>query len=98
MTPFILRPVAVCLLGLSLVLILGGVSILFAAGPVSLPFQPPNDDASIAYSSGLVITVDDRRTPSDLLAAWGGVLFLAGLIVSAAAAGLRLGQESTSHE
>ena len=98
MTTFRIRPVAVWLLALSFVLILGGVSLLFGATPLTLTLPPTGEEASVAYSSELVIAVDDDPSFSDLLAACGQVLLVGGLMVSAAAAGLRLGRRSADHD
>ena len=93
MTSFTVRPVAACLLFLAAVLILGGVSLLIGVNPSSLPFPPAGDvEVSVAYSSDLAITVDGESPVSGQLAVWGGVLLVGGLMVSAAAAGLRLGR------
>ena len=98
MTTFALRPVAIWLLALSFVLILGGVSLLFGATPITLPSPTIGEETSVAYSSELVIAVDDAPSFSDLLAACGQVLLVGGLMVSSAAAGLRLGRTSADHD
>ncbi|GAA1112664.1 hypothetical protein [Arthrobacter flavus] len=92
MTTFTLRPVACWLLALSFVVTLGGVSLLFGATPATLSLPTSGDEQSIAYSSGLVITVDDPFSLADLPTVGGQVLLVGGLMVSAAAAGLRLGK------
>ncbi|MBG6191069.1 putative phage tail protein [Arthrobacter sp. CAN_A212] len=98
MTSITLRPVAVWLLGLSAVLILGGVSLLVGTHPITLALPTSDDVAvSIAYSSDLEIAFDGESWVTDQLAVWGGVLLVGGLMVSAAAAGLRWGRTASGH-
>lgn len=99
MSSFSIRPVAVWLLGLSAVLILGGVSLLLGTPPIT-PVLPASGEVavSVAYSSDLVIAVDGEPWVSDQLAMWGAVLLIGGLTVSAAAAGLRWGRNGSGHE
>ncbi|MHA7275964.1 hypothetical protein [Arthrobacter sp. HLT1-21] len=94
MSPLSIRPVAAWLLVLSVVLTLGGVSLLFGVTPIALQLPSRETDVSTAYSSDLVIALDGEPSFSDALAVCGGIVLLGGLMVSAAALGLRLGKES----
>ncbi|MBE0010406.1 MULTISPECIES: hypothetical protein [unclassified Arthrobacter] len=99
MNSFTIRPVAVWLLVLSAVLILGGVSLLLGTYPIAPVFPTTQDGAvSIAYSSDLVLAVDGGSWVPDRRAVWGGVLLVGGLMVSATAAGWRLGRKAAGHE
>ncbi|WP_299169190.1 hypothetical protein [uncultured Arthrobacter sp.] len=80
------------LLGLSALLILGGVSLLFGQPSSVLTLPTVQSEASIAYNSELVVAIDDAGSRSDLLAVGGAVLLLGGLMVSAAAYGAQLAQ------
>lgn len=99
MNSITIRPVAVWLLGLSAVLILGGVSLLLGTHPIAPALPAPGEvEVSVAYSSDLVIAIDGESWVSNQLAVWGGVLLIGGLTVSAAAAGLRWGRSGSGHE
>lgn len=98
MSPLTIRPVAAWLLVLSVVLTLGGVSLLFGVTPIALQLPGPEAEVSTAYSSDLVIALDDEHSFSDVLAVCGGILLLGGLMVSATALGLRLGKESANDQ
>lgn len=89
-----MRKLLISLLGLSAVLILGGVSLLFGR-PASVPPLPTAQSATSAYESQLVIAYDVATSPAHSLAFVGGALTLGGLMVSAATLGRRLGREAS---
>lgn len=93
-----IRPVDVWLIVLAMVLTLGGVSLLFGATPIALQLPGQEAEVSTAYSSDLVIALDEEPSFSSSLTVGGGILLLGGLMVSAAAIGLRLGKESADDE
>lgn len=80
----------IALLGLSAVLILCGLSLLFGRPSSVLPLPAAQSEASVAYSSQLVLAYDAATSSADVVAPVGGILVLAGLMVSAAALGRRL--------
>lgn len=98
MNSFTIRPLALWLLGLSAVLILGGVSLLLGSHPIAPALPAPGEGESVAYSSNLVIALDGASWISNPLAVWGAALLVGGLMVSAAAAGLRWGRGGAGHE
>lgn len=90
--------VAYSLLGLSLFLVLSGVALLFGSSSTPYALRTVEQEASTAYSSELVIAYDIDTSASSGLAIGGGILLVGGLMVSAAAVGLRYGQKAAIDE
>lgn len=85
--------ILISLLGLSVILILAGASLLFGS-PFTVSVIPTARTASVAYNSELVIAYDASTSSRDVLAIVGGGLTVGGLMLSAAAYGLRRGRAS----
>jgi hypothetical protein len=90
-----MRKVLIPLLGLAVLLILAGVSLLLGRPSSPLLLPTADSEASVAYSSELVVAFDGAKSPAGTLTLVGGVLVLGGLTISAAAFGRRLGRESS---
>lgn len=80
------------LLGLSVLLVLAGASLLFGA-PSTVSVIPTAHTASVAYSSELVIAYAPTSS-RDELAIIGSCLTVGGLMLSAVAYGRQRGQAS----
>lgn len=93
-----MRKHLIVLLGLSAVLILAGISLLFGQPSAVLPIPGAQPEASVAYEPELITAYDATASSTDVLTAVGGLLVLGGLMISAVAFGRRLGQETPNAE
>ncbi|NJC23974.1 hypothetical protein BJ994_003050 [Arthrobacter pigmenti] len=88
-----MNTLGVALLSLAVLLILGGASLLLGQPSTVFAMQPIAEEASVAYSSELVVSFDVEPSLSDNLSRVGGALLVGGLMVSAGAIGWRNGRK-----
>ncbi|GAB3533663.1 hypothetical protein GCM10027403_08070 [Arthrobacter tecti] len=89
-----MNKISVVLLSLAVLLILGGVALLFGQPSTVFAMQPIAEEASVAYSSELVVSFDAEPSLSDNLSRVGCALLVGGLMVSAGAIGWRNGRKA----